>query len=99
MPTVSPSFCALCATLSAFDLVVADSMMIVQPSPPVQPGKLLLAPGDGVVVGIAVVLGAAVSVGLAVANGVVVGVTVGVTPGGWLATADGVGVGVALVSF
>src|SRR4051794_40012578 len=99
MPGVRPWLCAEVASLSAFDCVVADSMMIVQPSPPVQPGKLpdplvvgdgvAVVPGAGVVVapgaGVAVVPGAAVDVG----NGVAVGTAVGAG-----AAAEGVGVGV-----
>src|SRR4051794_16528211 len=102
MPGVRPWLCAEVASLSAFDCVVADSMMIVQPSP-VQPGKLpdalvvgdgvAVVPGAGVVVapgaGVAVVPGAVVAVG----NGVAVGTAVGAG-----AAAEGVGVGVVEAS-
>src|SRR4051812_49606219 len=70
-------------------------MMIVQPSPPVQPGKLETGDGEGVTVlpgaGVAVAPGPVVGEGVSVGSGLTVGV--GVAAGG--TAADGVGVGCA----
>ena|SRR5947209_18913911 len=76
-------------------------MMIVQPLPPVQPGKLPVVVGTAVVLGDGVVVapgdGVTVAPGgvVAVGNGVAVGTGVVVGTG---AAADGVGVGVAAPS-
>src|ERR1700709_1159533 len=109
MPTVSLLSCAACATFSALDCDVADSMMIVQPSPPGHAGKLpvvvpvlpvfVLGSGEAVAegVGVGVAFGSVVALG---PGRVVVGalgstVAPGSAEGVGVSEATGVGVVVA----